>query len=56
MDESFKDWKIVSSRTGYGIDGFPVGQILCRTEKDINEAKNQIHEKNLEIKYYNETP
>lgn len=41
------DWTIVTSKSGYGKDGFPIGEILCRDQKVAEEVSKGIEKKDL---------
>lgn len=38
MSSETKDWVTVSSKSGKTKEGFPVGEILCRSLKDIDQV------------------
>lgn len=44
MRKDFEGWKTVRSATGYGKDGFPMGEFLVRSDEALKEILKNIDE------------
>jgi hypothetical protein len=47
-----EQWLIVTSKSGYGKDGLPVGEILCRYPEDVGKVIIEKGILNAEVKYF----